>query len=355
MRWQIARLTIVIVTAVTFVLVSPTAIGRAGESDMPTALAKDHLQAACSKTANQPCSGPIRISFSPGTTSAVVEGHLAANHSVQYMLRAFAGQLMEVDLSAPEGARLSVTTVWGWPLVPITGGPSGFMGYLPASGDYIVTVTSSSQPISYSLNISIPQRISFERGTTSATLEGHLGAYQGHDYILRAQAGQLMEISVSPDKPDSSLKLIIYGVDGTVLMSGMGDGSFFRGELPFSEDYIVTVRAGERPVAFNLSVVIPRRISFQPGAISGSEAGYLSAYHSQHYVLRAMQNQTMQVQITPGNVVQLIIYGADGTVLSSGIGEGASFIGVLPSTQDYILVVKSGGNPVWYRLQVTIW
>ena len=58
---------------------------------------------------------------------------------------------------------------------------------------------------------------------------------------LRAQAGQLMEINVTPENPENNLQLIIYGVDGSVLRSGMGEGSTFRGELPFSEDYIVTV------------------------------------------------------------------------------------------------------------------
>jgi hypothetical protein len=40
--------------------------------------------------------------------------------------------------------------------------------------------------------------------------------------------------------------------------------------------------------------------------------------------------------------------------LRSGMGEGASFTGVLPSTQDYILVVRAGPNPVSYTLRVTI-
>jgi len=36
----------------------------------------------------------------------------------------------------------------------------------------------------------------------------------------------------------------------------------------------------------------------------------------------------------PDDVVQPIMTGADGKVLRSGIGEGASFTGKLPGTQD---------------------
>ena len=45
---------------------------------------------------------------------------------------------------------------------------------------------------------------------------------------------------------------------------------------------------------------------------------------------------------------------ADGTVLKSGMGEGTSFNGVLPSTQDYILVVRAGAANAAFTLGVTI-
>jgi hypothetical protein len=354
MKWKILQLTLIIITSVSFLFVSPFAVGSARESEIPSNLPEANPQLVSPNTTYPQNSGLIRIFFAPGTTSAVVGGGLSANTTVRYVLRALYGQLMDVNLSAPEGVSLFITTSWGWPLLPITGSSTSFRGYLPATGDYIITVTSSSDPVSYSFNVMIPQRISFELGATSASLEGHLNPYQGHDYILRAQAGQLMEINITPDNPDNNLQLIIYGVDGSVLRSGMGDGSTFRGELPFSEDYIVTVRAGDRAVSFNMNVIIPQRISFQPGAISGAVTGKLSAYHSQYYVLRAMKNQTMQVEVLPGNNVKLIIYGADGTVLKSGMGEGASFTGVLPSSQDYILVVNAGNYQVTYTLLVTI-
>ena len=355
MKRQIVRFILILVLAIAFLFLSPEVTGKASGSEPPASYPPGNISSEIPNISSHNCSTLTRVHFAPGTTSAQVSGNLAANACIQYVLRAFAGQLMQVDLSAPEGASLSVTTYWGRALVPITGGRTGFRGYLPYTGDYMLTVRSGSRAVSFSMNIAIPQRISFERGATSAIVEGQLGRHQSHDYILRAQAGQLMEINVTPEGPQNSLQLIIYGVDGAVLRSGMGEGAFFRGELPLSEDYIVTVRDGDQPVAFNMSVIIPQRISFRPGAFSGSASGRLGSFHSQYYVLRARQNQTMHVEVVPGNVVQLIIYGADGTVLKSGMGEErATFTGVLPSSQDYILVVRSGNVSVSYTLQVTI-
>jgi hypothetical protein len=62
----------------------------------------------------------------------------------------------------------------------------------------------------------------------------------------------------------------------------------------------------------------------------------------------------MQVDVTPEAAVRLSIYGLDGTVLKSGMGEATTFSGPLPSTQDYILDLSSDGQPVAYTLSVSI-
>jgi hypothetical protein len=303
-----------------------------------------------------PGSGSNRIRFAYGATSAAVVGDLNAYSSASYILWAAQGQLMDVTLSAPEGVSLKVSSVFGWELTPIgsTSSSTSFRGYLPYSGDYILKVYSGSQRVSYSLNVFIPVRVSFDPGATSDRQYGYLNTQQGLDYILRAQAGQVLEVNATPDRAEAPLQLVIYGVDGSVLRSGMGEGSSFRGELPTSGDYIVQVRAGEVAMGFTLDVIIPQRIRFSSGAVSASMPGWLPAYHTQYYALRAMKGQTMEVEVIPEDNLQLIIYGMDGTVLRSGMGEGASFRGELPSTQDYILAVRAAAEPAYYRLNVTI-
>ena len=116
-----------------------------------------------------PGSALIPIRFAPGATSAVVSGDLQARSTARYILRALAGQLMDVTLSAPEGVKVSVTNS-GWtslnrgddPAPPVSG------VICPGRGEYIITVASGSQAASYSVNVSIPKRIAFVWGATSS-------------------------------------------------------------------------------------------------------------------------------------------------------------------------------------------
>ncbi len=345
MKYQSIRITLMLAVIVALVSTSAITVVHAAPGET--------IAAGASPAASVLWQGADaeRIRFAPGATSAVVSGDLGARSSARYVLRALAGQLMEVNLTAPQGAALTVTTATGRVLHPATGGSTAFRGYLPRNEDYYLEIETGREAGSYSLSVSVPQRISFARGATSAVVEGRLSAHQSHDYILRAGAGQLMDIEVSPA---NSLQLIIYGVDGTVLRSGMGEGSSFRGELPSTQDYIVSLRAGDQAVSFTMNVSIPQRIRFARGAVSATVYGWVNAHESDSYVLRALEGQNMRVSVDSRNPVQLIIYGADGTVLRSGMGEGSSFNGELPSTQDYILVVRAGPNPAYYSLTVTI-
>jgi hypothetical protein len=311
---------------------------------------------AWTPAANLADSSPTRIRFDRGTTSAEVSGDLKANTSIRYVLRAGVRQLMDVTLSAPEGVSLRVTTTGGRRLTPIEGtsGSTSFRGYLPYTGDFILTIASGSRKISYSLDVFIPVRVSFDRGATSDTLEGQLDAHQGLDYILRAGEGQVLEVNVATEDTHAPVQLIIYGVDGDVLRSGMGEGSSFRDELPTSQDYIVSVRAGDKSTDFEMDVIIPQRVRFKTGAVSGSVFTNLPANHTQYYVLRAGEDQTMQVKISPDKGLQLVVYGVDGAVLKDDTDDGASFSGELPSSQDYILAVSSAASRASYRLRVTI-
>ncbi len=307
-------------------------------------------------SAAQAATSPIHIRFATGATSATASGSLAANGAARYVLYGGISQLMDVTLSAPEGASLKVTNSSGHALTPVPGtsGSTGFRGYLPYSGYYYITVAAGSQAISYSLNVFIPVRIRFGSGATSKTLTSHLNANQALDYIAWAGKGQVLEVNAVPASSNASLQLIIYGVDGTVLRSGMGEGSTFRGELPLSEDYIITVRAGDVATDFTLQVIVPQQIRFASGSYTGSVYTYLPAGHTQYYVLSASQDQTMQVALSPATGLKLAIYGMDGTVLKSANSGGASFSGTLPSTQDYFLDVTNSGNTLYYKLSVTI-
>ena len=301
-------------------------------------------------------SGPIHILFAKNATSAEVTGTLAANSKVQYILRAFYGQLLEVSLSASEGGTLSVTSLAGTTLSGVagTGSSTSFRGYLPRTGNYLLTISAGSKAISYSMYVMIPQRISFQWGTTSATLTGSLKAHESHNYILRAAKDQWMEINLTPDVAENRPQIIVYGVDGTVLQSGMGEAVSFKGLLPLSQDYFVTVRAGEKDVAFSMNVIIPRRLSFTSGTSTASFSSWLAAGQNQYYVLKGDKGQTLTVTATPGTSLGLEIKGADGTTFNSGSIVGGAFNGKLPSSQDYFITVKAGVKGITHQLVVSL-
>jgi len=190
-----------------------------------------------------------------------------------------------------------------------------------------------------------PTRIAFEPGATSATIAGNLTAQSADHYVIRAMADQLVDVSVFA--PQDTVRLVVYGLDGTVLKSGMGESPSFRGYLPKTQDYLIRVEANSS-VEYTLSVMIPQRIAFQPGTTSTSVEGQLSPSSSHHYVLRAMADQIMDISISAPEIisateyaVRLVVYGLDGTVLKSGMGGPPSFRGHLPTTQDYLIHVAA--------------
>ena len=63
---------------------------------------------------------------------------------------------------------------------------------------------------------------------------------------------------------------------------------------------------------------------------------------------------TVELPFTEGQAI-LEIWGADGTVLMSDHAEASSFSGVLPSTQDYYILVKGRSDgETDYSMVVTI-
>ncbi len=101
-----------------------------------------------------------------------------------------------------------------------------------------------------------PRRIQFLPGGTTATVQG-VTATPGKDrFVLRALAGQTMTATVSSS--EGEVILIIYGVDGNVMISDHASATSWSGELPTTQDYLVDVRSvGASVVAFTLQVVIP--------------------------------------------------------------------------------------------------
>jgi hypothetical protein len=104
------------------------------------------------------------------------------------------------------------------------------------------------------------------------------------------------------------------------------------------------------------------RIEFEPGAIQTLVYGDVAAGGIDHYVLTALEGQTMTLnlwdradEMIATDTAVLVIWGADGTVLISNHADAVTWSGDLPSTQDYFVDVLSVSDQhMPYTLEIVI-
>jgi hypothetical protein len=113
---------------------------------------------------------------------------------------------------------------------------------LPASTS-LATTQSTSANASSSSSI---RQIVFSQNGTAQSVPGGLTAGESQTYSLSAFQGQVMSVSVSPEKSEhqNSFELEIEGRDGVVLCPFQNYGCpFWRGALPSTQEYFITVTA----------------------------------------------------------------------------------------------------------------
>jgi len=198
-------------------------------------------------------------------------------------------------------------------------------------------------------------RISFASGATSANVDGSIYQNQLVHYLVRALRGQTMMVSVY--SPNNNVYLGIVGLaDGIPLIRTAADSTQFTGVLPGTQDYQISLLSPYQNSNYTLQVIIPARIQFAPGAISGSVNGFLNSGEVNYYLANARAGQQMSVSIfSPRNDILLTIYGMeDGSPLIRYVAGQSSWTGILPGTQDYMIEAVSTGPSTNYTVQVTI-
>ena len=97
------------------------------------------------------------------------------------------------------------------------------------------------------------------------------------------------------------------------------------------------------------------RIEFPPGGTVSQLYSSLLAGGADHYVLKASAGQTMIVDLQSAGNAILIIWGADGVVLSSEEAGSANWMEELTLTQDYYIDVRSvASETTTYSMDVII-
>jgi len=128
----------------------------------------------------------------------------------------------------------------------------------PEQKHYTTTINCTDEAPLLGSASSQPTRIEFEPGATSGSVQGTLSSGGMAQYVLWAMAGQEMQVNLTGVSADEAL-LIIWGEDGSVLISSHATTQSWQGELPITQDYFIDVRASAtaETVAYTLEVVIP--------------------------------------------------------------------------------------------------
>ncbi len=105
-------------------------------------------------------------------------------------------------------------------------------------------------------------RIEFAPGAIRTLIAGEVAVGGIDHYVLAALAGQEMTVNLlgltGEILAQGSASLVIWGAEGTVLISDHADAVTWEGELPFSQDYYVDVKSlSQEAVEYTLDVIIP--------------------------------------------------------------------------------------------------
>lgn len=183
-----------------------------------------------------------RITFNPGATSDSITGKLSSGGTKDFVVNAQKSQVLIAQLTTNNPAGISLLDMNGQalPSTILSNDGTFARSMLPATQDYLIEVTAGSQDIKYTLDVTIPSRINFQPGAISATVKGSVFDQNTVSYILGAQKGQTMTVSVSSSA--GSLVLDIYGLEDGKTLVGASEGlSSWSGKLPADQDYVVQV------------------------------------------------------------------------------------------------------------------
>lgn len=195
-----------------------------------------------------------RINFASGATTAAVDGQVSAGATKSFILSAQKDQLLMASFtSAASDLRMRILQASNQAeVVQVTGAIA--QAFLPANGDYLIQIIGGSQDASFTLSVTIPQRIKFASGAVSASVDGKISNHNQVAYLLRAMKGQTMTAAITSN---SELALTIYGLDdGQPLVRSQAGVSTWTGTLPATQDYVIMVVPAVDSATFTLTTTV---------------------------------------------------------------------------------------------------
>ena len=207
--------------------------------------------------------GLVRVRFSRGTTSGLVNDSLGSGESRGYLIGAEEGQVMMIHAitwpvrqggSPPPAATVRVYSQAEGRELEVPAGPGPlWSGRLPATGDYVARVAATG-PTAYTLAVQIPRRLTPGAGDPTAAITGTAPARAPVDYIVDGKSGQTLAASLREDDPAT---LHLYGLDDGEQLAPLSERRrLWAGRLPATQDYVVSVVPLEEGATYELTVTL---------------------------------------------------------------------------------------------------
>ena len=211
---------------------SPTEAATTTASPQPTGTSMPPVVTVPSAT---------RITFLDGATVGMVNAPIQGGQSQIYVLKALKSQPMFVYVgSLNNDVTVSIVMQDGTNILSAAAHQTSWQGSLPQTEDYYLTINGGASTENFSLTVTVPSRIVFAAGATSATVSGNTVAGYGVSYTVFAGKGQNMNVDLENLSAKASLS--IYGfTDGQRYLRSEKGQTSYHFVLPSTQDYIIVV------------------------------------------------------------------------------------------------------------------
>jgi hypothetical protein len=196
--------------------------------------------------------------------------------------------------------------------------------------------------------------INFTVGTTAAVETGTLQPGQVISYTV--SASQLQPMILILESTQGDVTLGVFEPNGNKLLDPALKYNRWQAWLPKTEVYTIQVIGGATSESYTLTTKIAQLVNFDSGATSVTLNGTTANGYVFSYALSCKGGQTMKVSLNiPPSSAYLDIFGIATGVLLNPNAKAATWTGVLPETQDYIIeVIPKDGQVVNYSISISV-
>ena len=200
-----------------------------------------------------------------------------------------------------------------------------------------------------------PGEIVFQEGETAAVLKGTISPGQVITYTVQAIRAQPMILNV--ESPGWDVTLGVIAPDGGRLFDEVVGWTSYQIQLPQTGTYTIKLFGGATTEDYVLTTKIGKLVNF-PNTYQTSITLYgqtnLGYVHTYGFRCTAGQLMTVSLNVDSSRAY-LSVFGIQGSTLVSQWDRATTWIGTLPTTQEYVVeVIPRDGGLVTYILTVTI-